>query len=199
MRVALYARVSTNDQSCEMQLGALRELASARGWGVIGAYVDTGISGAKDRRPALDRLMRDVHAGKVDIVAVWKFDRFARSVRHLVTALDDFRDRGVSFVSVQDQIDTSTATGRLMFGIIASFAAFERDVIAERTRAGLAAARRRGQRLGRPRARVDIGKALALRGAGRPLRAIATELGIGLATLHGALAEHERARSENVV
>lgn len=189
MRVALYARVSTHDQNAEMQLVALRGLAQTRGWMVAGEYIDRGVSGAKDRRPALDRLMRDVHAGKVDVVAVWKFDRFARSVRHLVCALDDFRDRGVCFISVMDQIDTSTATGKLMFSIVAAFGEFERDMIRERTCAGLAAARRRGRRLGRPRVVVDLRRARALRAGGASLRAVAGELGCAVATLHRALAE----------
>jgi DNA invertase Pin-like site-specific DNA recombinase len=136
--------------------------------------------------------MHAVHAGKCDVVAVWKFGRFARSTQHLVTALNDFRARNVEFVSVQDGIDTSTAAGRMVFGVIASLAEFERELIVERLKAGLASARRRGRRGGRPRARVDIGRALALRGAGKPLRAIATELGVGLGTLSRALAQHEQ-------
>lgn len=186
-RVALYARVSTREQSPDLQLDALRSLVAQRGWEVVGEYVDHGVSGTKTKRPALDRLMQDTHAGRCDVVAVWKFDRFARSTQHLVTALNDFRDRNVEFVSVQDGIDTTTAAGRMVFGVIASLAEFERELIVERVKAGLAAARRRGRRGGRPRVRVDIGRALALRGSGMPLRAIARELGIGVATVSRAL------------
>jgi DNA invertase Pin-like site-specific DNA recombinase len=186
-RVALYARVSTREQSPVLQLDALRGLAAQRGWRVQGEYVDQGVSGTRAKRPELDRMLHDVHAGAVDIVAVWKFDRFARSTQHLVTALNDFRARNVEFVSVQDGIDTSTAAGRMVFGVIASLAEFERELIVERVRAGLAAARRRGRRGGRPRVRVDIAKARVLRAGGTSLRAIATELGVGVATVSRAL------------
>jgi len=190
-RAALYARVSTRDQSPALQLDALRLLAAQRGWTVAGEYVDHGISGTRSKRPELDRMMADVHAGKCDVVAVWKFDRFARSTQHLITALNDFRARNIEFVSVQDGIDTTTAAGRMVFGVIASLAEFERELIVERVRAGMASARRRGRRGGRPRARVDIGRALSLRGAGKPLRAVAEELGVSIGALHRALAEHD--------
>lgn len=192
-RAALYARVSTAQQDPRAQVADLRELGRARGWAVT-LYVDRGVSGSRDRRPELDRLMADVHAGRVDVVACWKFDRFARSVRHLVTALEEFRARGVAFVSVRDAIDTSTPTGRLMFSIVASFAEFERDLIRERTVSGLAAARRRGRRLGRPRAQIDLSRALELRGQRQTLRQIAGELGCSRATLHRELEAHERKR-----
>ena len=187
MRVALYARVSTADQRPDLQLDALRQLASQRGWTIAGEYVDQGVSGARARRPALDRVMTAVHRGEVDVVAVWRFDRFARSMQHLVTALDDFRAQGVEFVSVQDGCDTSTAAGRMMFGVIASLAEFERELIRERVRAGMAAAKRRGRRAGRPRARVDVARARALRAAGQPLRVVAAELGCSVGSLHRAL------------
>lgn len=190
-RCALYARVSTRDQSPDLQLDALRALAAQRGWQVVGEYVDHGVSGTKTKRPQLDRMLKAVHAGQVDIVSVWKFDRFARSTAHLVTALNDFGKQGVEFVSVQDGIDTSTAAGRMVFGVIASLAEFERALIVERVNAGLAAARRRGRRGGRPKVRVDIGRALALRAAGEPLRAIAAKLSVSAATVLRALREHD--------
>jgi DNA invertase Pin-like site-specific DNA recombinase len=189
-RCALYARVSTSDQNTGMQLDGLRRLAEQRGWDVKGEFVDAGVSGSKDRRPELDRLMAEVHRGRVDVVAVWRFDRFARSVRHLVMALDDFRARGVDFVSASDGIDTSTPTGRFTFHVIAGVAELEREIIRERTRAGLAAARRRGAKIGRPRVAVDLGRALALREAGGSLRQVAAVLGVGVATLARALAAH---------
>lgn len=187
-RCAVYARVSTNEQSPDLQLDALRALCAQRGWNLQHEHIDQGVSGTKASRPALDALMRDVHAGKVDVVAVWKFDRFARSTQHLVTALNDFRQRNVEFVSVHDGIDTSTAAGRMVFGVIAALAEFERELIVERVKAGLAAAARRGRRGGRPRARVELGRAHAMRKAGFTMRQIASELGVGLATLHRAFA-----------
>jgi len=192
-RVAIYARVSTRDQSPDLQLDGLRSLVAQRGWAVSEEYVDHGVSGTRVRRPELDRLMQAVHAGECDVVAVWKFDRFARSTQHLVTALNDFRSRNVEFVSVQDGIDTLTASGRMVFGVIASLAEFERELIVERVLAGLAAARRRGRRGGRPRTRVDIGRALIMRSRGASLRAIARELGVSAATVTRAFAEHDSA------
>ncbi len=191
-RVALYARTSTvRDQNPAMQVEDLRRLAQQRGWEVVGEYVDVGHSGAKDRRPELDRMMSEVGRGKIDVVAVWRFDRFARSVRHLVTALDDFRARGIDFVSVNDGIDTSTPAGRFTFQVIAAVAELERELIRERTRAGLASARRRGVRIGRPSVAVDLARARALRASGRSLRKVAQELGIGAATLCRALGSAE--------
>lgn len=187
LRVALYARVSTTDQRADLQLDGLRRLAEQRGWRVAGEYVDQGVSGRKDRRPQLDRLMKDTYRGEVDVVACWKFDRFARSTRHLVTALDDFRSRNVDFVSMQDSVDTSTAAGRMMFMVIAAMAEFEAELIRERTIAGLAAARRRGVRLGRPRARVDLERARRLRSEGLGYRDIARALGVSVGVAHAAL------------
>lgn len=117
-RVASYARVSTRDQHCEMQLHGLRQMSAQRGWTVVGEFVDVGVSGSKDRRPELDKLTKAVNRGRVDVVAVWRFDRFARSVRHLVLALDEFRAKGVDFVSKEDGIDTSTPAGRFTFHVI---------------------------------------------------------------------------------
>lgn len=186
-RAALYGRVSTSDQSADLQLDGLRRLAEQRGWTIKGEYVDLGVSGSRDRRPELDKLMAAVHAGRVDVVAVWRFDRFARSVRHLVMALDEFRARNVDFVSVHDGIDTSTPAGRFSFTIIAAVAELERELIKERTRAGVQAARRRGAVLGRPRVDVDLDEALRLRGQGSSLREIALSMGVALGTLHRAL------------
>lgn len=186
-RVAFYARVSTTDQRADLQLDDLRRLAKQRGWQIVGEYVDQGVSGRKDRRPELDRLMLDVHRGKVDVVAVWRFDRFARSVKHLVTALEDLRAQGIDFISVQDSIDTATAVGRMVFTVIAAMAQFEAELIRERTKAGLAAARRRGTRLGRPHARVDVERAQQLRVEGQSYRAIAAALGVSVGVVHAAL------------
>jgi DNA invertase Pin-like site-specific DNA recombinase len=189
-RVALYARVSTRTQSPALQLDGLRGLASQRGWSVVDEYLDQGVSGTKAERPALDRLMADVHRGAVDVVAVWKFDRFARSTRHLVTALNDFRECNVEFVSVQDGIDTSTAAGRMVFGVIAAMAEFERELIVERVRAGLAEAKRKGRVGGRPRIAVDLAQAQALRAQGVPQREVARRLRVTDTTLRRALRQH---------
>ena len=179
--------MSTDDQKADLQLHALRQLAEHRGWRVLGEFVDQGVSGNKDRRPELDRLMKLAHQGKVDVVAVWKFDRFARSVKHLVTALDQFRAVGVDFVSTEDSIDTSTPAGRFVFHIFGAVAELERELIRERTIAGMAAARRRGTKVGRPRVFVDLVKARRLRHEGLPLKVIAKRLGVGFGTLHRAL------------
>lgn len=118
-RVALYARVSTlHGQDPELQLRELREYAAARGWSRAGEYIDTGISGAKESRPQLNRLMADAHRRKFDAVLVWKLDRFGRSLRHLVNALAELEARGIAFVSLRDNLDLSTPSGRLMFQII---------------------------------------------------------------------------------
>jgi len=187
-RVAIYARVSTaRDQNPEMQVHALRVLAEQRGWEVVAQYVDVGVSGSKDKRPELDRLMRHVHKGGIDVVICWRFDRFARSVRHLVLALDEFRGCGVDFVSMEDSIDTSTPAGRFVFHIVAAVAELERELIRERTRCGVAAARRRGARLGRPRVRVDLDRVVELRGTGKSVRDIAHALKLGIGTVHRLL------------
>ena len=174
-RVAIYARVSTGDQSCEPQLRDLRQYVTARGWEAV-EYVDQGVSGARDRRPGLDRLLAAVKARKADVVVVAAFDRFGRSVRHLVETLDLFRHLGVEFVSLREQIDTGSPLGQAVFTIIAAIAQLERSLIAERVRAGLRRARAEGKRLGRPPVQVDptrlastIRRHLSVRDAAREL------------------------------
>jgi DNA invertase Pin-like site-specific DNA recombinase len=171
-----------------MQLDELRQVAQQRGWRVVGEYVDVGISGAKDRRPELDRLMQMAHRGQIDIVAVWKFDRFARSTRHLVNALDHFRSRNIDFFSARDAIDTTSPAGRFTFSIIAAVAELERELIRERTVAGIEAARRRGRHPGRPRVAIDLARALELQAKGKSIRAISKLLGVAPATVHRGLA-----------
>src|ERR1700736_3439029 len=171
MRAAIYARVSTlNGQSPDMQLTELREYASRRGWEIFSEYVDIGISGSKESRPELNRLMADAKRRHVDIVLVWKTDRFGRSLRHLVNALGDLDSYGVAFVSLRDNLDLSTPSGRLMFQIIGAMAEFERSLIQERVRAGLANAKRKGQILGRPRRAIDREQILQLKTRGHSLR-----------------------------
>ncbi len=164
-RAGLYARVSTNNgqQNPEMQLAELRTFCQHRGWDVAGEYVDKGVSGAKERRPNLDRLLADCRRRQVDVVVVYRYDRFARSLRQLVNALEEFRSLGIDFISLHEGVDTSTPNGRLVFGIFASIAEFERELIRDRVRSGLAAAKARGIQLGRPRRPVDVDRIAALR------------------------------------
>ena len=151
MKTALYARVSTNNghQSPQMQLRELRQFAKQRHWQVVAEYVDWGVSGAKDSRPELDKLMADAKARKFTSVLVWKFDRFARSVSHLLRALETFKSLGVEFVSLSEQIDTSTAYGKMTFTILGAVAELERCLIGERIKAGLANAKANGVKLGK--------------------------------------------------
>jgi len=147
MKIALYARVSTTDkgQDVEMQLRELREYATKREWQIAGEYVDNGVSGSKDRRPQLDRMMTDAKRRKFDAVVVWKLDRFGRSLRHLVTAISELDAVRVAFVSLRDGFDLTTPSGRLQFHIVAAMAEFERELIRERTRAGISNARAKGK------------------------------------------------------
>ena len=151
LRVAIYARVSTVDkgQNPEVQLKPLREYCTARGLEVFSEYVDVGQSGKKDHRPQLDRLMNDSRKRLINCIIVWKLDRFGRSLKHLVTALDELNSLDVSFISYQENIDLSTPSGRLMFHMIAAMAEFERELIRERVCAGVAHARAKGKKLGR--------------------------------------------------
>ncbi len=180
MKAALYARVSTLDQEPENQLQELRQYVQARSW-TAQEYVDHGVSGTKDRRPALDRLIRDATRRKVDTVVVWRLDRLGRSLNHLVTLLDELQALGVGFVSLDEGIDLQTPAGRLQLHILAALSEFERARIAERVLAGLARARRQGKRLGRPYAEVPLARLTAVEGL--PLKAAAKQLGISLATL----------------
>jgi len=148
VKVAVYARVSTHDQTAENQLIELRRYVDARGWSAV-EYVDHGISGSKDRRPALDELIAAAKRRKFDVVVCWRLDRLGRNLRHLVVLIDELNAMGVSFVSLNEGIDFMTPAGRLQFHILASLSEFERSRIQERVRAGLARARAQGRRLGR--------------------------------------------------
>ena len=177
-RVAVYARVSTRDQEPLNQLLELRKYAEARGWRVVEEFIDHGVSGAKDQRPALNALMVAARKRKIDVVLVARFDRFARSVRHLVSALDEFRTLGVAFTATGDAIDTTTPTGRMTFHIIAAMAEFERSLIQERIYAGLRRAVSQGKKLGRPPVTIDTDRVRLLRQQGLSLRAIAKTMTI---------------------
>src|SRR6185503_7646948 len=145
-RVAVYARVSSNNgQNPEMQLQEVPQYCTRREMTIVREYVDSGISGAKERRPALDQLLADCQRRAVDCVVVYRYDRFARSLRQLVNALEEFRSLGIDFISLHEGVDTSTPNGRLVFGIFASIAEFERELIRDRVRSGLAAAKAKGK------------------------------------------------------
>ena len=183
MKAAIYARVSTTaNQSVEMQLRDLRELASRRGFEIAGEYCDEGISGAKDSRPALNRMLADAEAGKFNALLVWKLDRLGRSLVHLVRLMEDFRRFGIELVSFSEGLDFTTTTGKLLFQIISAFAEFERDCIRERVMAGLRNARAKGKRIGRPRKPLDISGITCLREDGLSWREIGEKLGVGATT-----------------
>jgi DNA invertase Pin-like site-specific DNA recombinase len=186
MRTALYARVSTSDkgQDVGMQVSEFQEFCARRTWTVADQYVDTGISGSKERRPQLDRLMADARKRKFDAVLVYRFDRFARSMRQLVNALAEFQSLGIEFISLHEGIDTSTPNGRLVFGIMASIAEFERELIRDRVRSGVQHARSKGKRLGRPKTvTVSHSDVARMRTAGHSYRSIAGTLGTSLRTV----------------
>ena len=185
-RAALYARVSTLDQEPENQLAELRRYVAARDWVPI-EYVDQGVSGAKDHRPALDRLVADARRRQVDTVVVWRLDRLGRSLKHLVTLLDEFHAVGVGFVSLGEGIDLHTPAGRLQLHILAALAEFERARIAERVAAGLARARQNGTRLGRPEKVVPESVLGSVRGLS--VREAARRLGVSPATAHRWLSQ----------
>lgn len=184
-RVALYARVSTSNsgQSPEMQLRELGEYCERRGWQIAGEYIDAGVSGTQDKRPELDRMMSDAHKRRFDVVCVWRFDRFARSVSHLLRALETFKALGIDFISFSEQMDTSTPTGKMVFTVLGAVAELERSLIVERVRAGLRNARAKGKRLGRPRVAVDAVRIGRLRAQGLSWANIGAELGVGEGTV----------------
>jgi DNA invertase Pin-like site-specific DNA recombinase len=194
--VALYARVSTLDkgQDPELQLRELRIYASTQNLTVYEEYLDHGISGAKDSRPALNRMMEDARLKKFDAILVWKLDRFSRSLRHLINSLELLAKSQVAFISLRDNLDLSTAAGRLMFQMIGAFAEFEREITRERVRAGLVNARSKGKTLGRKkRAGVDVDLILALRRQGKSWRHIQQETGIPQATCRDRCAQLQAA------
>lgn len=165
-----------------MQTRELLEYCERRGWALVGEYVDVGVSGAKQSRPQLDALLAACRKRRVDAVVVYRYDRFARSLRQLVNALEEFRSLGIEFISLHEGVDTSTPNGRLVFGIFASIAEFERELIRDRVKSGIAAARSKGKRLGRPRVSADAARIAALREAGASWSAITEELGVSAGT-----------------
>jgi len=184
-RVAIYCRVSTDGQSVDLQVNELLEYAARRNSQITEQYLDVGVSGAQESRPALNRLMNDARQRKFDILLVWKIDRFGRSLKHLVNSLE-LESVGVSFVSLRDSIDLSSPSGVLMFQLIAAMSQFERSLIQERVRAGLQNAKRKGKRLGRRPVEVDLSEVASLRHSGASWRLISKELGISVGKLHKA-------------
>jgi DNA invertase Pin-like site-specific DNA recombinase len=201
-RVGIYARVSTPDgkgQSPEMQLRELREHCERRGWQMVGEYVDR-MTGSKDSRPELNRLMADAHKRRFDVVIVWKFDRFARSVSHLLRALETFKALGIEFVSFSEQLDTSTPAGKLVFTVLGAVAELERSLIVERVRAGMRNARAKGKRIGRPpRTQLSMETRTAIAGCyaneKTSLRALAKRFGTSLGTVQRCVGIRQSAAS----
>ena len=187
MRAAIYARVSTTDQSTEPQVQEARRYVRARSWAEATEYVDHGVSGAKDRRPALDRLIRNARRGRVDVIVIWSLDRLGRSLRHLVVLLDEMRALNIALVSLREGLDLSTPAGRLQWQIIGAISEFERARIVERVQAGLQRAKRQGRTLGRPQ-RI-ISRFQLARVEGLSTRAAAKVLGIPRSTLQRYLAQ----------
>jgi DNA invertase Pin-like site-specific DNA recombinase len=181
-----------------MQLRDLRAYCAARQLTIAREYVDAGVSGTKDSRPQLDLMMADVRKRKLDVVLCWRFDRVARSTRHLLLALEEFRALGVGFISYQENIDTGTPLGQAIFTIIAAVAQLERDLICERVTAGIRNARAKGKRLGRPTRYVDIDRVAELQAAGKSLRQIATALNVGYGTVRDRLQSSERKTLSNI-
>ena len=188
VRAAIYARVSTLNagQDPTMQTRELEEYCRRRGWQVFDCYIDNGVSGKKDSRPQLNRLMQHAHERQFEVVVVWRFDRFARSVSHLLRALETFNALGVQFVSLNEQVDTGTPTGKMVFTVLGAVAELERSLIVERVRAGLRHARAKGKKLGRPKKHVDVAQIASLRACGDSWRTISRKMGISVGTVFAA-------------
>ncbi len=192
LRTAIYVRVSTTEQNPESQLQELRQVAQARGLAVVSEFVDHGFSGVTKTRPGLDDLLASAEAGKLDLVLVWKIDRVGRSLSHLLQVIEQLTDLGVGFESLHDPgISTTSATGSLMLAIVGAFAAYERAILVERVRSGMARAKAEGRHVGRPRVELDLRPAVALLAEGRSLREVAVILGVSRATLRRRLREQD--------
>ena len=183
-RAAIYVRVSTHDQEVEGQLEELRRFVEARGWEAR-EYLDEGVSGALEQRPALNALVRDAKRRRFDVLVCWRLDRLGRSLKHLITLLDDLQALGVAFVSLAEGIDATTPAGKLQMHILGAISEFERARCAERVRAGLARVKRQGRRLGRPRVAVSEDALAAV--AGLSTRQAARQLGVSASTIRRRL------------
>jgi len=198
-RAALYARCSTHDkgQDPELQLAPLREYCQRRGFTVAGEYIDNGVSGMKDRRPQLDRLLESARKRQVDLIIVWKLDRLGRSLKHLITILDEFKALDIGFVSYQDNLDFSTPSGRLMFHLLGAFAEFERDLIKERVKAGIFNAKAKGKKIGRrPLTPAVAQKVVSLKMEGLSYRTISRKLNVSIGSVHKTLLNSGSASAE---
>ena len=184
MKTAIYARVSTDEQTTDNQVLKLKQVADRNGWEVQAIYADT-ISGAKSKRPELDKLMKSVMRKEIDMVMVWSVDRLGRSLQHLTTLLSDIESKGIDLYLHQQNIDTSTPSGKMLFQLLGVFAEFERSMIRERVMAGLDRARSQGKRLGRPPVPpITVDKIKRLREEGMSLRKIAKQVGISTSKVH---------------
>ena len=186
MRAAIYASMNTKaePQDSDMQLRGPRDYCQRHGWEIAREYVDVGVTGHREQRPELDRLLAECHKRPVDAVVVYRCDRFARTLREFVDVLEEFRALGIEFVSLHEGVDTSTPNGRLVLGICASIAEFEKEAVRERVKSSLAAARARGKRIGRPRKIVDAAKIARFRACGASWRTIARRLGVSVGTVY---------------
>jgi DNA invertase Pin-like site-specific DNA recombinase len=195
--VALYVRVSTADQTVANQQRELEAVAERHGWEVVEIFADQGVSGAKDRRPALDRLRQGIVRKDFDVVAAWSVDRLGRSLQHLLGFLGELKAKSIDLYLHQQGLDTSTPAGKAMFQMLGVFAEFERAIIVERVHAGLRRARAQGVRLGRPRTPVDLGRVVQMRAAGVSIRGCAKALGVAPMSVTRAIADLEASRTKN--
>ena len=187
-RAAIYARCSTGRQDVTLQTDELVQIATRRGWQVVGPYIDEATSGSTSTRPQLDRMMRDAQAGLIDICCVQRLDRLGRSLPHLIGILETFDSLGVAFFSAHEALDTNTPQGRLLFNVVGALAEFERSLIVERVRSGIAKAKRRGTKLGRPqRDDLDLDRVRRLSNSGMSQAAIARMLDVPRTTIRSAL------------
>lgn len=186
-RAALYLRVSTDEQSCDMQERDLLRLAEQRGLTVDKIYRDEGWSGAKASRPAFDEMLRDAKRGRFDVLLCWKLDRIGRSLSNLLRLLEDLRAWNVGLISYSESLDLDSPSGRLMYQLIGAFSEYEREIIRSRVKSGMAAARKRGVHIGRKRVAVDTSEVKRLRASGLSVAAIARQLGIGRGTAFRAI------------
>jgi DNA invertase Pin-like site-specific DNA recombinase len=193
-RAALYLRVSTLDQHPETQLYDLRQMAGQRGWQIVEEYTDR-VSGAKARRPGLDRLMFDARRGKFDVVLVWASDRLARSVKHFLEVLDELSRLNVEFLSFRENLDTGGPLGRAFIVIISAIAELERNLIIERVRAGMRRARLEGRHIGRKPLELDAPAILSDRARGQSLAQLAEGYRVSRSTIHRLLQEHDQQKT----
>lgn len=191
MKVAIYSRVSTlgKGQDVEVQARELREFAARRGWTVVQEFSDTGVSGAKESRPALDAMLGAAKHRKFDGILTWKLDRIGRSLKHLVCLLAELEAVGCTLCSFSDNLDLSTPQGRLMFQVIGAMAEFERSLIRDRVKAGIAHRRSKGLRVGGRTVAVDMAQVTRLRAEGASMASVAKTLGVSAGTIHGRLSQ----------